>query len=221
MFDTPRTQHVIPAIFYGILWLFKVHEAFYHYFDTWTPPNNHIIYKIINFVSIIIMYMLQDCFAYCSNAMYFDSSRGHNIVTQTEGSSAASSECTEDFRTCDYIKHSYRIFLKHPLQNSHSEMAPPVAGPRSLPIPSLSNLFRFIIELPNPFPSVNSLVITNIPVAVLLYATYSYYMDFTASRIADLRNGDKEDVYDFIIVGGGSAGKQNGNNKEAFMDFQC
>lgn len=74
-------------------------------------------------------------------------------------------------------------------------------------LPSLSNLFRVIIELPNPFPSINSLVIANIPVAVLVYATYSYYMDLTASRIADLRNNGAEDIYDFIVVGGGSAGK--------------
>lgn len=85
-------------------------------------------------------------------------------------------------------------------------MAPPsIAGLRSFQIPSFSNIFRLIIELPNPFPSINSLVITNIPVVVLLYATYSYYMDFTASRIADLRKNGAEDIYDFIVVGGGSA----------------
>ncbi len=87
-------------------------------------------------------------------------------------------------------------------------MAPPsFAGLRSFQIPSFSNIFRLIIELPNPFPSINSLVITNIPVAVLLYATYSYYIDFTASRIAYLRKNGADDIYDFIVVGGGSAGK--------------
>ncbi|ODM99903.1 Glucose dehydrogenase [FAD, quinone] [Orchesella cincta] len=83
-------------------------------------------------------------------------------------------------------------------------MAPP--NSRLVSLPSLSNIFRLILDFPNPFPSINSLVITNIPVAVLVYATYSYYMDFMASRMADLANNGAEDVFDFIIIGGGSAG---------------